>query len=844
MMTMMKDDDTESNGLASAAMARRRSPSPPPLHTPSTTPSTPSTRSALLSLRGVAVVVVLSSVLLCAGLLDKLNRSADKVSIRDVYRREEEEQRTSVGVDVHGHGCCPHEKDAVVERMKCSNASIIVGRDAEEERKLLAADLKHAYRDSSTSFGFDPIWQTHRYLIELVFGAEEIAKSICDGTFVDVGAGDGWKLSATSFFEQRLGWRGVCVEAREDYVAEIKRNRPACVVRQAAVRYHRHHELEGDRNEEALRRPRGEMMQSSTQNAKYEWLTNMEPFDSQMMWLEGIRTSMPAVDAMLLDKLNGRAETPNGQPSELRSATVPIVDLRAVLGDPLLARRNNKGVVDVNLLSLKGDSATLDVLRSIHPLELVAKVRVIHMHMRMHMFNDFDEVVPYLTRIGFEIMRQHNQHAVFKRRDDWAAIAFAIKFDGADKMYGFDMQRDVLDKLEGATGRIYHAQEVEGLGDFRGKRDQPDTTYYGRGCHVKHGERDVQFKCTITSEHDGYDTAQSVFMHARHFWGWHEDSKPRPKLEGQSWNYYSNESPLNDQRNLKQEYVDQFEFKATIGRASDSWRPTSVHSPGAWQLLWLNELVRRRHENHAEEIAKIRARSDLTLEQQDDMVMDLTMGEPISARHSQVIWVSSNCARMDPPGTVHNARTELVEALSKLVPFVSKGPCMPTDPNDLWPKNSDLIKDHHMDRYKFYLSFDNTICYDHVSEKTWRTLIYAMVPVALSAPNINTLMPNHDTLINVRDYTSIKDLAAYINKVNGDDRLLRRHLRHWADPERTWSNAAVAQMDRSRSTTEPYECELCKKIILGRRNKRLMHDNWCVRREDAIATTLALIDNN
>lgn len=55
-----------------------------------------------------------------------------------------------------------------------------------------------------------------------------------DGFYVDVGAFDGLHLSNTAFFE-RLGWRGVCVEAHPRYAPLCRTNRPNAVTIEAAV---------------------------------------------------------------------------------------------------------------------------------------------------------------------------------------------------------------------------------------------------------------------------------------------------------------------------------------------------------------------------------------------------------------------------------------------------------------------------------------------------------------------------------------------------------------------------------------------------------------------------------
>lgn len=54
------------------------------------------------------------------------------------------------------------------------------------------------------------------------------------GTFVEVGCIDGLRFSNTLHFEER-GWRGMCVEAHDDYIELLRENRPGSLVMHAAA---------------------------------------------------------------------------------------------------------------------------------------------------------------------------------------------------------------------------------------------------------------------------------------------------------------------------------------------------------------------------------------------------------------------------------------------------------------------------------------------------------------------------------------------------------------------------------------------------------------------------------
>ena len=64
--------------------------------------------------------------------------------------------------------------------------------------------------------------------------------------------------------------------------------------------------------------------------------------------------------------------------------------------------------------------------------------------------------------------------------------------------------------------------------------------------------------------------------------------------------------------------------------------------------------------------------------------------------------------------------------------------------------------------YKFYLSFENRICRDYVTEKFFHPLKYELIPIVMGGGDYNEAGPPH-SFINVRDYDSPKDLAKYLH---------------------------------------------------------------------------------
>ena len=63
--------------------------------------------------------------------------------------------------------------------------------------------------------------------------------------------------------------------------------------------------------------------------------------------------------------------------------------------------------------------------------------------------------------------------------------------------------------------------------------------------------------------------------------------------------------------------------------------------------------------------------------------------------------------------------------------------------------------------YMFYLSFENSICEDYVTEKFWKFLNGNLVPVVLGGANYDKIAPPH-SFINAMDFSSPNDLAEYL----------------------------------------------------------------------------------
>lgn len=105
-------------------------------------------------------------------------------------------------------------------------------------------------------------------------------------------------------------------------------------------------------------------------------------------------------------------------------------------------------------------------------------------------------------------------------------------------------------------------------------------------------------------------------------------------------------------------------------------------------------------------------------------------------------------------------------------------------------------------QYKFYLSFENSICQDYVTEKLFNILQHDMVPVVLGGGDYVSIAPPH-SYIDTAWFKTPADLAAYLLYLDGHDDLYEKFF-EWKTQYTV--EAGVAQMAQHAF------CDLCAKL--------------------------------
>jgi alpha-1,3-fucosyltransferase len=99
-------------------------------------------------------------------------------------------------------------------------------------------------------------------------------------------------------------------------------------------------------------------------------------------------------------------------------------------------------------------------------------------------------------------------------------------------------------------------------------------------------------------------------------------------------------------------------------------------------------------------------------------------------------------------------------------------------------------------KYKFYLSFENSLCEDYVTEKFFKVLNYTIIPIVLGGANYSRIAPAK-SFIDVIDFQSIAQLAEYIKYLDQNETAYAEYFE--------WKNYF-----RTSMTLKNGFCQLCQ----------------------------------
>ncbi|XP_046642714.1 alpha-(1,3)-fucosyltransferase C-like [Daphnia pulicaria] len=133
-----------------------------------------------------------------------------------------------------------------------------------------------------------------------------------------------------------------------------------------------------------------------------------------------------------------------------------------------------------------------------------------------------------------------------------------------------------------------------------------------------------------------------------------------------------------------------------------------------------------------------------------------------SSKNRTVAWFVSNC-------NSNSQRESVVRRLSQFIAVDIYGKCGNGSNQHSCPNKfeCDQMLSRH---YRFYLSFENSLCPDYITEKLYRPLAHDTVPVVYGGSDYSLYLPA-GSYVNARDFENPEALANHLKKLMANDTL-------------------------------------------------------------------------
>jgi alpha-1,3-fucosyltransferase len=178
----------------------------------------------------------------------------------------------------------------------------------------------------------------------------------------------------------------------------------------------------------------------------------------------------------------------------------------------------------------------------------------------------------------------------------------------------------------------------------------------------------------------------------------------------------------------------------------------------------------------------------------------------VANRTKSVAWFVTNC-------NTPSKREIFFRQVAKYIPIDIFGGCGPLKCLRGGSKKCDqLLYD-----YKFYISAENSICPDYITEKFYRALEMGVVPVVYGGADYSAYAPPH-SYINAADFESPQALADYLLLIERNPRLYSKYLgwnKDWEINKQKQSegwcrlcqklNAVKSEEQQSNNSSEVYQ---------------------------------------
>ena len=268
---------------------------------------------------------------------------------------------------------------------------------------------------------------------------------------------------------------------------------------------------------------------------------------------------------------------------------------------------------------------------------------------------------------------------------------------------------------------------------------------------------DTRIPCNFTNNQLMYSTSDVVIFHTRYIYAYSEMPTRRPP--GQHWITYLHEAPVRDSMSVESPYNSWFNWTYSYAMKADIVMPYGICLPNRDKLKndpsSITDAMRKIYGKTVDKTPWINPKA----KQEKYTAVDYARGKT-----GKVFWAVSHC-------NTESLREKYAAELKRHIQVDIIGGCV----HNKCEKGDASCMEGMFKSHKFYLAFENAICSDYITEKTWGRLQSTVIPIVLGGADYKAYLPPH-SYIDVKDYASPKDLATHLHKLDKNDKLYNEYF--------------------------------------------------------------------
>ena len=265
---------------------------------------------------------------------------------------------------------------------------------------------------------------------------------------------------------------------------------------------------------------------------------------------------------------------------------------------------------------------------------------------------------------------------------------------------------------------------------------------------------DTPIPCEFSNNLSLYNISDVILFHLRLI----RTNRPMPsyRLPHQHWMTYLHESPTRHPRSVKP-YDAWFNWTIAYSLNAHIARPYGMCLPNR-ETVWkdpssITDAIRKVYGKRADSMPWAKR----------NIPYNYTSFNHAKGKTHLVLWVVSNCR-------TPSRRERYVKELKQHIKVEIIGGCG----KKVCVANNSCLNNLFRE-YKFYLSFENSLCPEYITEKVLMRLDNGIVPIVLGGADYKSSLPEH-SYIDVKDFASPKALAKYLDKLDNNDTLYNEYF--------------------------------------------------------------------